>query len=220
MSAEKIVEIWDLDHTLLNTERQLWGPVLDFLSRLVGWPRAEIDRVFDQLNQTTFTFERMFEAIGVSRSRWGETEQTIRADVAARAEGCLYPGVVELLRDRKHVARQVLVTGGDPEYQRWKFSALPSLHGIFAEDDRHFVPMSGSKGDVVARYVGAAVRLRFIDDSARWHLDVIQKTNGKVQHIRPIWPDTLGAKDHTDDGRLWQTARSADDLRRLLNTDA
>ncbi len=212
------VDFWDLDHTLLNTERKLFGPVLDGLAKKVGRERRFVDQMFDQANQTTFTFAFFFELIGVSAGEREKLEEEIRSHVALKAESCLYPGIVDLLEERKRVAQQVLVTGGNVTYQEWKFSTLKVLHGIFAPEDRHFVPLNGSKGARVAQYHSRA-RGRFIDDSARWHKEVAGVVSG-LEHIRPIWPDTLGAEDHPDDGRLWQTARSAEELRVLLDADA
>lgn len=211
------VDVYDLDHTLFNTEHLWFGPVIDAVARLVKRDRSYVDAKFVEVCAITFTFENFFRAAELPATEWKRREAEFREGLALRAQACLYPGILPLLYDRVLEARPVLVTAGDPEWQRWKFDQLHCLHPIFAPEDRHFVPMAGSKADVIGRYRGAS-RLTFVDDSTRWHREVACIPNMTIHQIRPIWPDTLGAGSHKDDGVAWTAVRTIEELTAALNS--
>ncbi|PJE76977.1 hypothetical protein COV05_02180 [Candidatus Uhrbacteria bacterium CG10_big_fil_rev_8_21_14_0_10_48_16] len=211
--------LWDFDHTILNTEQGLYGPLLDQLAKEIARERQFVDEMFVRANDQTFTFSIFFELLGIDRSLWGALEAELQADLRRRMPDCLYPGVLEVIKQQhERGSRQVLVTAGDPDYQRWKFGSLESLQPFFASEDRHFVPLSGSKADVVVEHLDLRHRLTFIDDSARWHYELLSRTS-RVRHLRAMWPDTLGVLSHRDDGYLWGVFQSAEELKRLLAND-
>ena len=211
----EIVDVFDLDHTLLNTESLWFNPALDRLAECVPLSRAVVDARFAECNQTTFTFAGLLERLGIEPSRRNDLERELRDDLSARIEACLYPGVIEMLKARNHVARLALVTAGDADWQQWKFARLRALHPFFRENDRHFVPLRGSKADCFARYATAS-RISFIDDSPRWHHEVAAAVRN-VRHVRAMWPDTLGVSDHPGDGRDWDVACSAKEMLTILS---
>jgi phosphoglycolate phosphatase-like HAD superfamily hydrolase len=207
--------VWDLDHTLMNTEREWFAPIIDKVALRAGRDRAFVEEAFKRVNTSTFTFSNFFQEIGLSRERWRVLEDTFRDELATRAQACLYQGIPILLWELRPQARQVLVTAGDPAWQRWKFEQLHCLKDIFAPEDRHFVPMDGSKADAVERYREAG-DLTFVDDSVRWQREVHMRMPG-VRHIRPIWPHTDGASSHPDDDIEWTAVRTIDELRAALD---
>lgn len=207
------VIIWDFDHTILNTERQLFGPVLRGVAADLHRDVTEVECAFNEANTRTFAWKEWLMALGMDEAGAADAEAKWSADIAARAESCLYPGIIETLQRYRGVARQVLVTAGDPPYQAAKFSWLPSLQQFFAPEDRHFVPLHGSKADAVAKYEG---RIVMIDDSPTWHLEVINRGISAV-HIRPQWFDTSGVRPHDGDDVQWRVVCTMDDLRNTID---
>ncbi|MEI6511307.1 MAG: HAD family hydrolase [Candidatus Uhrbacteria bacterium] len=216
-NPDEIVDVFDLDHTLLNTESLWFRPVLDWLETYTGLPRAVIDDRFAECNRRTFTFESLFAALGIPIGQWAEVEHRLRAGLSSRANASLYPFVVQMLTERARVARLVLVTAGDEAWQRWKFDQLTELHPFFRPEDRHFVPLSGSKVARVELY-RAAPRISFVDDSPRW-LEEVAARVPHVRLIRPVWAGTTAPTDHPGDGRHWDVACSAMETYAILSRD-
>lgn len=215
VQPEEIVDVFDLDHTLLDTERGWFQPVLGRLALVTDLSRAEINKRFAECNRATFTFPRLFEALGIGEKGWAAFEADLRLGLSARANPCLYPDVVEMLASRHRVARLVLVTAGDEEWQRWKFDQLTDLHPFFHPGDRHFVPLSGSKADRLALYRGAS-RVAFVDDSPRWLVETGEAVRG-VRLVRALMGDQSSALDHPGDGRHWDVACSAMEIHAILS---
>lgn len=214
VQVEEIVDVFDLDHTLLDTERTWFEPVLDWLALFTGLPRRIVDERFAECNRNTFTFDSLFARLEIDTRLWTRIELDLRAGLSARANLSLYPFVLPLLEARRRVARLVLVTAGDEAWQRWKFDQLTDLHPFFHPGDRHFVPLSGSKADRVALYRGAS-RVSFVDDSPRW-LDEVRGRVPNARFIRAVWPSDVPAADHSGDGRHWDVACSAAEIHAIL----
>lgn len=215
MNESEIVDVFDLDHTLLNTERLWFGPTLNWLATYSRLPRSAVDERFAECNRTTFTFEKLFEALDINPRFWDWIEYEQRKDLSVRANPSLYPRVVEMLSARQRVARLVLVTAGDETWQRWKFDQLTELHPFFHPDDRHFVPLNGSKADRLALYRGAS-RVTFLDDSPRW-LDEVRGRFPMVRLVRPVWASDGVVEDHSGDGKHWDVACSAPEINAILS---
>ena len=214
VQPEEIVDVFDLDHTLLDTERLWFRPALLWLATYARLPQSVVDERFAECNRTTFTFEKLFAALKIGPSHWARIELELRAALSLRANRCLYPDVVEMLAARHRVARLALVTAGDEAWQRWKFDQLTALHPFFHPGDRHFVPLSGSKADRVALYRGAS-RVAFVDDSPRWLLETCESVHG-VRLVRALMGDQSPALDHPGDGRHWDVACSAAEIHAIL----
>lgn len=206
------VDLWDLDHTMLNTERKLFGPILDHLSEQISRPRSSVSRSFDRVCSKTFSWENWFADLGLDRSVAHFLRREYERDIGQRIESCIYPGIVDTIRRRK--ARGVLpalVTAGDPAWQEWKFLQARSLAELIDAQHRHYVPLNGSKAEVIARYRGAR-RLNDMDDSGRWHREAIALGIPHLRHARPQWPDTDGTKLEPEDGTAWTVTRTIEEL--------
>ncbi len=211
---DEIVDVFDLDHTLLNAEALWFRPALDWLETYTGLPRAVVNERFAACNKKTFTFESLFASLGVPSPHWERIERLLRGGLSSRANRSLYPFVLPMLAERRRVARLVLVTAGDEAWQRWKFEQLTELHPLFLPEDCHFVPLAGSKADRVDPY-RVASRLSFVDDSPRW----LEEVASRISHarlIRPVWSDTTAAADHPGDGKHWDVACSAAEIHAIL----
>lgn len=210
------VDIWDLDHTKLNTERKLFGPVIELVAEYALRSRATVVRTFNRLNATTFSWESWFEAVGIKGSTAVWLRGGCEADVASRIESCIYPGIVDTIRRRKaQGVLPVLVTAGDPAWQKWKFHQAHSLVELIDPEHRHFVPLTGSKAAVIAKYRDAS-RLNYIDDSGRWHREAIALGIPHLRHARPQWPDTDGTNAEPEDGTVWTVTRTIEELNAWL----
>jgi len=213
----QLVDCWDLDGTLVHTGR-LFASAIGKVGAASGKSVTEVAQSLGKVSKVTFTFTDWFADLGIEEGGWVDLEADLRASIAARAKSCLYPGVVELLEIRKRAGvRQVLVTAGDPTYQQWKFELL-GLNDVFAGEDRHFVPLDGSKATVIELYVSSG-SVNFIDDRTNWLLEVADR-HLPVRCLRPCWPETSGNTPHDDDGRLWQTATSIEQLQQFLERGA
>ena len=212
-----IVDVYDLDLTLLDTERRWFGPVLVELGRFAGLPKVEVEQRFAECNRTTFTFPSFFRALGIDERLWPTLERRLRADLASRANACLYEDVVPVLASRARVARLVLVTAGNEAWQRWKFDQLTDLHPFFAPEDRHFVPLNGSKADCIALY-GDASRMSFQDDSPTWLAEARDQVPG-IRLVRVMMRGRSPATDHPGDGRVWDVACSMAEIHAILRRD-
>ena len=211
------VDCWDLDGTILHTGR-LFAPVIKRVAEVSGKPLKTVADSLGQVSRVTFTFQAWFADLGIASAEWAALETELRADLAARAPACVYPGVPELLRARKQAGvRMVLITAGDPDYQTWKFGLL-GLEDVFDLEDRHFVSLSSSKADVIDGYL-ALGPVNFIDDRINW-LEEVRGKHTPVHCIRPRWPETSSATPHADDDRLWQTATTLEQLQQLLEREA
>ena len=215
VQPEEIVDVFDLDHTLLDTERRWFRPALEWLAAYTKLQNSVVDERFAECNRTTFTFEKLFVALDIAQRYSDRIEVQLRGTLSIRANGCLYPRVVEMLEDRSSVARLVLVTAGDEAWQRWKFEQLTRLHPYFRVGDRHFVPLDGSKADRVALYRGAS-RVSFVDDSPRW-LDEVRGRFPMVRLVRPVWASDGVVEDHSGDGKHWDVACSAPEINAILS---
>lgn len=210
------VDCWDLDGTILHTGR-LFAPVIKRVAEITGLSEKLVAEALGQVSKITFTFEAWFLTLGIAESRWIELESEFRADIAARAQSCIYPGLRETLLARKQVARQVLITAGEPDYQRWKFELL-GLNDIFAKEDRHYIPLDGSKTKIIEKYLSLGPVI-FIDDRINW-LNEVLGAYMPVTCIRPRWPETMSAAPEAGDGVLWQTATTVEELQQLLERGA
>ncbi|MEK7183166.1 MAG: HAD family hydrolase [Patescibacteria group bacterium] len=208
----------DLDEAVLDTMNGLFRPVIIRAAEASGKSVVMATESIGRVSGITFTFPAWFADLGLPEVEWAALEVALRVDLAARAPSCLFPGMRQLLEKNKCMGdRQVLVTAGNLEYQQWKFSLL-DLDDIFAEEDRHFVPMNGSKAAAIEPYL-AHGQVTFIDDSPKWHHEVAAR-GWPVRCIRTRWPNTTYAAPHIDDGRLWQTATTAEELQQLLERGA
>lgn len=206
------IDCWDLDGTILHTGR-LFAPVIRRVAELTGLSEKTVADSLGKVSKITFTFQAWFDDLVIEESLWADLEAEFRDDIAARAPDCIYPGIRDILLARQQVARQVLITAGDPEYQRWKFELL-GLDDIFATEDRHYIPLQGSKVEIIEEYL-ALGPVKFIDDRTNWLHEVLG-AHVPVTCIRPRWPETKSAAPEAGDGVLWQTATTADELHHLL----
>lgn len=159
---------WDLDKTLLDTEALL-RPVLACLGQLVGRSPESVRGAIDELDAGGFTWLKLLEKIGVPA---GRIEEALRfcENQYARAGRYLYPGALEAIRELDPIAEHVLVTFGDPTFQRLKWNAIPELRPYFRA--AHFVDgVTLGKGALIASYDATGMRTFFVDDSGRWHVD-------------------------------------------------
>jgi hypothetical protein len=213
------IDFWDLDHTLLNTVRGLFLPVIQGLARDLALPFEVVEAHFVASCNHTFTFHGWLELTGAPIERRQGLEAVMREDVARRAGDCLFLGIVEVLQRRHKVARQVLITAGDQAFQSWKLELLTPILPFFAIEDRHFVPINprGSKAAVIALYECTG-RKAFVDDSADWHVEA-QAQGLELMHIRPQWRDSYINNPHSGDGELWHVTTNAEELMWHLEGD-
>lgn len=209
----QLIDCWDLDGTILHTGR-LFAPVIKRVANVSGHPVQVVADSLGRVSKITFTFTAWFADLGLEQSLRTDLEAKLRADVAARAKDCIYPGVVELLEKRKQEGvRQVLITAGDPKYQQWKFELL-GLEDVFVAEDRHYIPLDGSKVAIIEKYLAFGL-VNFIDDRSNWLRDV-RSAHLPVVCIRPCWPETKSAAPEPEDGQLWYTASTIEALHQLL----
>lgn len=214
VTSEDTVDVLDLDHTLLAT-RALMQPVLDRVARVTGLPPATVASRFAAENGRGFSIEGFVRATEVPEAIASELCADLEADVAGRAERFLYPGVAAMLRRRRMLgARQAMVTAGDEPFQRWKFATLVSLQEIFEPEDRHYVPVTGSKAARIALYRHAGA-ITFVDDKPEWHEEARQRVPA-VRLVRTVWPGSSTVTEHPGDGRFWDVACNAAEIERLL----
>lgn len=203
-----VVDCWDLDHTILNTRRRLFDPIVKEVARSIGRPLPDVMHALEVVDATAFTWRNWFMELGLDADTSATLQRHGEDAVIGNIRRCVYPGVIDLIGQRlERGIRQVLVTAGDPAWQRWKFDQLRAMHALIGVDDRHFVPLNGSKGACIASYRGAA-RVNFIDDSPRWHREVKALGMTGVCHIRPQWPDTNGTASAPEDGVYWIVTRT------------
>ncbi len=156
---------WDLDETLLNTSALLL-PVLENLASAVGRTPEEIRRDIATLDAGGFTWERLFQRIGLPASEF-DRRAAFCATQYACAEQYLFPGAREAVEELSGLTEQILVTFGDRVFQRRKWSALRSLHPFFHA--AHFVDGETiGKGPLIASYDSTNRFSLFADDSRRW----------------------------------------------------
>jgi phosphoglycolate phosphatase-like HAD superfamily hydrolase len=210
------IDCWDLDGTILHTSR-LFAPVIKRVAELTGLSEKTVADSLGEVSKITFTFAAWFDDLVIEEPLWADLEAEFRADIAARAQSCIYPGLRAILLARKQVARQVLITAGEPDYQRWKFELL-GLDDIFAEEDRHYIPLDGSKTKIIEKYLALGPVI-FIDDRINW-LNEVLGAHMPVTCIRPRWPETKSAAPEEGDGVLWQTATTIEELQQLLERGA
>ncbi len=193
------VDFWDLDGTLLDATQ--------LFLEVIGEDYDSIRPKLLEAGKATFTLRNYLAVSGVLRDEHTAREAAYLADIKARANGCLYPGVEHVLEERSKVARQVLVTAGDPTWQQQKFDAATKLHKFFLPEDRHFVPLNNSKGEILLQYSGTRT---FIDDSPERLQEALDTVPG-TKLIRPIFAHAKHAA-HPGDGILWSVVRSADEI--------
>ncbi len=165
---KRIRIFWDLDETLLDTPALL-RPILEDLAAATGRSPEDVRRAISELDKLGFTWERLFAAIRLPPERFAEKSAMCAAQYA-RAEAYLFPGAREAVEALDPIAEQILVTFGDPAFQRRKWAAIPSLHPLIHA--AHFVDgETVGKGAVIASYDGTGILSVFVDDSGRWHAD-------------------------------------------------
>lgn len=219
-NEQEEADFWDLDHTGLNTERKLFRRIKADFADFTGESLTRVQRTFDEVNAQTFSWDNWFLAFGID----AETRMFLRgryeAMVTTRIESCVYPGVIDLMRRRKASGiRQVLVTAGDPAWQKWKFEQIVGMHEVFAESDRHFVTLDGSKAQRIASYSRSMRRANFVDDSARWLREAGAWGIPGLRRIRPQWPDTHGTKPEPEDGVDWTVTTTIEELTAALEAE-
>ena len=193
---------WDLDETLLSTT-ELLRPILHRLGKMVRWRPEEIREQITDLDKTCFSWERLLERIEVPENRRTEAHAFCQAQYD-RAGEYLFPGVREALEELDPFAEQILVTFGDPVFQRRKWVALAGIHSYF--HSAHFVDgKTVGKGALMATYNSTGVRSFFVDDSDRWMADVLvhapHVVRIKMRHGAALGrPEivTLGPADQTE----------------------
>lgn len=203
------VAAFDLDRTLVDMG-QLFGPVTRRVTEVSARSTDEANEVRWQVGEITFTFASWFRGLSIDEAQWAELELELRQDMGQRARDCLYPGIRALLEMLKSTSvRLVLITAGDPLYQRWKFNLL-GLEDLFAVEDQHYVPRYGSKAEVLRHYL-AFGDVSFVDDGPDWHLQVIE-ADLPVRRIRPCWPENTRALPHAGDDEHWHVVRTSAEL--------
>lgn len=218
MEEEVDVDCFDMDSTKLNTP-DLLRPVVQRVAEIADKTVTEVNQSRWKVGEITFTFADWFRDVGIEEDRWSELETELRGDMALRARDCLYPGIYELLNARKTAgARLVLITAGDPFYQRWKFSLL-GLDHLFAVDDRNYVPRYGSKAEVLRHYL-AYGRVRLIDDGVPWLIQVAEERardpKFQVECFRARWSSDPRSVPHPEDNELWRVVHTPAELLALL----
>lgn len=209
MCQKRVVAI-DLDRTILDMGG-LFRPVTDRVAEISGYPRDEVNRVRWEVGEITFSFGEWFKRLGIEEARWAELELELRQDMRDRARDCLYPGLRDLLGMLKSTGvRLVLITSGDPIYQRWKFGLL-GLDDMFAVEDQHFVPRRASKAEVLRHYL-AFGDVSFIDDSPVWLEQVIAAELMQVRLVRPCWPENVRVETDPGDNEHWHVVRTPAEL--------
>lgn len=159
---------WDLDKTLLDTDALL-QPVLEHLGRVVGRSPEDIRHVIDELDSGGFTWLKLLEKIRLPADRVEDALRFCERQYA-RAEEYLFRGAREAIERLDPLAEQNLLTFGDPQFQRRKWNAIPSLHPFFHA--AHFVDgVTVGKGAIIASYDATGTPTFFVDDSGRWHAD-------------------------------------------------
>ncbi len=207
------IDCWDLDETILDRNR-FFAPAIKRVAEVSGRSEAEVAAALSRVGKTTFTFAAWFRELGIAEEVRPVLEAELRADLMVRAPSCVYPGMRELLAERKRQGvRQVLISAGDPDYQAWKFDLL-GLNDIFSPADRHFVPRNGSKAAVVAVYASYGT-ITVIDDHVDWLTEILDQC--AVHCIRPRWPGANHAEPHVLDNQSWQVATTIEELHHLLN---
>lgn len=202
---------WDLDCTLLDVATLL-EECLDDLAITVGKSHAEIETALAWCDAQTFTWELLFERVGLPRESWPLKKARYTGHVAFHAAEWLYPGVVEIVRDYAEVAEHVLVTAGDAQWQRLKWDAVKSAFGgAFLQSNEHFVALNGSKGMRIASYRDGLLAV-FVEDSAA-RLREAKQVNPGLIGIRMAWE--IG-EPNEGDGLEWEVARNAEQLRDVL----
>ena len=162
---KKVRVFWDLDLTLLDTTALL-RPVLELLAGTVGCSPEDVRRAIDKLDSGGFTWLKLLEKIELPANR---VEDALRfcEEQYARAEQYLYPGAREAIAELDPIAEQILVTFGDPTFQRRKWNAIPGLHPFFRAT--HFVDgVTLGKGVLIASYDATGMPSFLVDDSGRW----------------------------------------------------
>lgn len=201
MNEEPLIDCWDLDDTILDKQK-LFVPIIRRCSEVANITKLRASESLTAVAKTGLHFQDWFAHMGIDSSLWSELEAELRDDILSRGSSCIYPGVIELLRNRSLGARQILVTVGDPEFQKLKFDSLGLGH-IFLEEDRHYILRDGSKAAIVERYA-ADGRVTFIDDREEWLREVSSRCPS-VRCVRSGWsaatkessPDLHDAVLHT-----------------------
>lgn len=202
---------WDLDGTLLNTVR-LFDDVLDDLAATVGKPREAIDREFVHCNCVTFTWELLFDRVGLTDDQLCfDKRNAYLSYLGGVMQDFLYPGMIEVVVEFADVAEHVLVTAGDPPWQRTKWGMLGPLTSYFKPPDLHFIPLAGSKGMRIASYRDNPVKILVDDTVAR--LREAKLRNPTLIGILMVWE---GEDPPREDGDDWLVAHNADELRAIL----
>jgi hypothetical protein len=210
------IEVWDLDYTILDTG-QLFDPIIGFVVSNIRRDPSVVRAAFKQACDEGFTIANWLDRLNIPGTTRERLEQQIGDMVEYATPRCLYPGMLELLRERAALgARLVLLTAGNDGFQRWKFGLLTELHGLFSETDRYFVGPADSKADTVRIFAISGGRVAFVDDSRRQQYLVSCLGYGNIHQIRPQWPESPVAGAGYNDGQLWQVVTTMAELNTAL----
>jgi hypothetical protein len=186
MNEEVLIDCWDLNDTILN-KQQLFAPMIRRCAELAGISELRASGSLTTVAKVGLHFQDWFSHMGIDSALWPALETELRNDILTRGSSCVFPGVTELLQHRSLMAQQVLVTVGDPDFQKLKFASL-GLDHIFAEGDRHYVQRDGSKAAVIGQYA-AKGKVTFIDDREEWLREVSNQCPS-VRCVRSDWSAT------------------------------
>lgn len=190
------ISFLDLDRTLYQTDSLLKIIREDLITR--GYAVNEIDQHITELSHAgEYTFERHLRLLGMSGDELTLCVTHYR-ELQQRGDTLLYNDVLPALPRLAHLSACELLTFGQPEYQRDKFSGISSIQPYFRR--QHYVHHNRTKGDVI-RHVASNIKTWLLDDSPAQLLDVRQKSP-TTQLVR-IMRSMDRPSPHLGDGTIW-----------------
>lgn len=213
----KRMVFWDLDLVLLRT-KDLLLRIQEDLGTAVGQSPEAIFAAILAVDETGFSWRKLFEYIHLPPALWDEAEVFCFNHYETRTRDFVAAGVLEIVQHLASLgAEQHLVTFGQETFQREKWGRLHDFHPYF--ESQIYVGPGGSKGDAIAQRLaaeGGVVRSAFVDDSATWLRDARTKVRATYR-IRATW--VTGYAPVEGDGTHWSVARTPRDaLAHILST--
>ncbi len=209
-----IIFFSDFDNFWYSWQAML-APVLEELTR-IGIRTEDLKRATKIANAEGFTFESWFVSMGIKEDKLPELVQTAEYQLM-QGDSFLHPGSHEVVERTKRFLDHILLTFGNPIYQRRKWQGTPEFRRHFK--DARFVFRRETKGDIIASYGESVADIVLFGDDSPGHLIDTRVKAPWTRLVRMMHPE-LNLKPHAWDGVEWDVVSSTHELEEWLKSQS
>lgn len=193
--------------------RAMLALVLEELRR-AGVSSESLGRATKIANAKGFTFESWFILMGIKEDKLPELVQLAEYRLM-QGDSFLHPGSHGVAERTAEYLKHILLTFGNPIYQKNKWRGTPEFRRHFT--DARFVFNRETKGDIIASYKEDVADIVLFGDDSPGHLIDTRVKAPWARLVRMMHPD-LHLKPHDWDGVKWDVVSSTHELEEWLQS--